>query len=150
MLCLLFLASNSHATPPVPWWRRTFSDDQTIACTVWAQAERLAAGQVQPQQLLPQLHDTRKVFTERDGETNVSLTVRDLAITILAEADDRDRPLVPGTRVKLIACCLQRDETCNRIHVPNLSDTEIQQLIHRIQALPPPTQRSGHEPAAGK
>lgn len=127
----IWLCGATRAEAGRPWWKSDFADSQSMACTIWHEATRLARGEMQIRQLLPLLSDRRVVFIDTPAAPT-SITVRDVAADILSEADAAQ--MRPTTRVKDVACCLKPNGTCNRVRIPDLTEGEFQDLIAIVSA----------------
>lgn len=127
-LAILILSLLVTGCASTAWHAQTFSDGQAVARVLYSETMRLVQGKATPQELIPSLKDKTPIFV---GDNGKEITVRDLAFTMLEEADMAKLP-VQSTTSKLICCCKIKGERF-RFHVPELTDENFETILETIQ-----------------
>jgi hypothetical protein len=132
-IAILFLSSLVAGCASTAWHAQTYSDSNAVARVLHSETMRLVQGKVTPDELIPRLNDKTPIFVEDNGK---QITVRDLAFTMLEEADMAKFP-VKSTTSKLICCCKIKGELF-RFHVAELTDENFETVMETIQHHPAP------------
>lgn len=114
------------------------ADSEALAAFIWSGESRLRKGQVKPPDLVPLLRDSKVIFVDDDG---TSVTVRDVAYTMLDEADIV-KPPAKGHRCKVICGC-KVDGEWARTRIQQLSDDDFEAAIKAIQQPPAGSKKLG-------
>jgi hypothetical protein len=111
-----------------PWQKQTYRANTAVARVIRDQSRQLSTGKLSAAKMVPLLRDKTVLFVEEDG---TQVTVRDLAVTMLDEADKIGRP-VTSKRTKLICGCKVGGHWV-RYYVPTLTDKDFKAIIRTVR-----------------
>lgn len=133
LVCILLVSLIGSASTGSSWWSKQYTDGHELACIIYDEALKLSNDTSKKDEFVHLLSNKEIIFTETNGST---VTVRDVAFTVLDEAGLAEQP-VKSAKVKFIYSCTIND-SLYRSHIAVLNDDDFARIIKSIQksALP--------------